>query len=681
MPYWRRRFYPRYYRRRRYNWRRRPRRTFQRTTYRRRRRVRKFYKRKLKSLNIRQYQPPKINKLKVKGILQLFATTRDRIDHNNNLFIDTTTPFHVPSGGGFSLTQLTLQNLFDEHLRLRNWWTKSNDTLPLIRYTGCTVRLYYQKDVDYIFAYNNCFPMKASRLVYNGTQPSVMMLMKHRKIIPCKYYNIRKKPYKKVRIRPPPQLENKWYFQQTLADIPLVNFMATAASLDRFYLNSKAITTTIRFACLDALFFNQHDFKYKKTYGYTPKPQRPLFAANQHTTFNEITFEDLTYLGNVFDYQLGTPFKTLPATVTGETRWNKYFQDPQYWGNPFVDHYLEREIMIITTSVDIGTIRTYFQSNSWNFKTKIKDMNSYFGELTTPLYFECRYTPHKDKGTDNEVYFLHIDNHAFNGWEPEPNKPELIASNLPLWTLCWGLPDWQKLANIITTIDTHGIMVIKSKYIEPINQTYYVPIGDHFLTGRSPFFPVAHETHETQRTQSDEKNWHPKLSFQLECINSICQTGPGTVKLPADTSVEGKLSYTMYFKLGGCPPPMEIVSNPQNQPIWSIPNNLNEQPSLQSPDTPFQHFLYNFDQRGDYLTERAIKRLKKEFSTKETFSAITGESPLNIPPQKTQESDSEASTEEEDQKTLLLKLQQQQQEHRQLRHRINKLLQQFSTLK
>lgn len=72
---------------------------------------------------------------------QLFFTTMDRIDHNNTLYIDSITPFHLPSGGGFSLTQFTLQNLFDQHLRLRNWWTKSNELLPLIRYTGAT--MYY----------------------------------------------------------------------------------------------------------------------------------------------------------------------------------------------------------------------------------------------------------------------------------------------------------------------------------------------------------------------------------------------------------------------------------------------------------------------------------------------------------------------------------------------------------
>lgn len=683
MPFWRRRwYYPYRWRRRRFT-RRRPRKTFRRTFYRRRHWVRKRYKRKLKKINVQQFQPHCIRKLKVKGTLQTFFTTNERTDHNNTLYIDEPTAFHLPGGGGFSLIQITLQNLYDEHLRLRNWWTKSNDTLPLIRYKGCSVRLYYQENVDYIFCYNNCYPMKCSRLCYNGMQPNVMMLMKHRKIVPCKYYKNRKKPYKKVFIRPPPQLKNQWYFQQSLANVPLVNFMTTAASLDRFYTPSSAITTTIRFFCLDPLIFNMHDFKNQTTYGYQPKPQKPLFGSPTAHRFDDIYFDELVYLGNAYNYGLGSTFKQVQGQATTEMAWNRYFTDKQHWGNPFMQKYLDHEMMTVTSNKDIGSLKELFRQHNWNFHTKLKDINNWetgtFGEMKNPYYFETRYTPHKDKGIGNKVYFLHIDNKARQGWEPEPNKPELMARDLPLWCLLWGLPDWQKIAGLITTIETHGIMVIQSDYLQPKNQIYYILLSDFFITERSPYFPFAEGEHETQRSLSDEQNWHPKLSFQLPTITQICNTGPGVVKLPKDKSVEGKLAYTFYFSLGGCPPPMEIISNPQEQPIWNIPNNLNEQPSLQSPATPFQHFLYHFDQRGEFLTKTAADRLKKEYPTKEIIPSIAGASNLNIPPQKTQESDSETSEEEEDHQTLLLKFQQQLQQHKELRHRIRHLLKQLST--
>nr|UGV34101.1 MAG: ORF1 [TTV-like mini virus]UGV34512.1 MAG: ORF1 [TTV-like mini virus] len=676
MPFWRYRYrrYPWRWGRRRYR-RRYPRTTFRRTIWRRRHRVRKQrFKKKLKKLIVRQYQPQSIKKLTVSGLYQLFLTTIDRIEHNNTLYMDSTTPFHVPGGGGMSLSQFTLQNLFDQHLRMRNWWTKSNDSLPLIRYLGCTVYLYFQPDIDYIFAYNNCFPMKASRICYNATQPTAMLLMKNRKIVPSRYYGKRKKPYKKVFIKPPPQLENRWYFQHTLADVPLVNFMATAASLTRYYAPSNAITATVRFFTLNTLFFTQHNFKYETTYGYQPKQDRALFAAPQATDFTQIKFEDLIYLGNALEFGHGTQFKLVATTTQGQTRYENYFTHNEYWGNPFMAEYLHQETMLIQATVPLNQIKQTLQSKGWQFGTLIKDMNQQLAEVKTPLLLEVRYNPHKDKGVDNMAYFLHIDEHSTTTWEPEPNKPELIARDLPLWVLLWGLADWQKISGNITTIDTHGILVIKTKYFEPKEEKYYVPLSESFLTERSPYFPYAPGDSTLQRTASDARNWHPKLNMQQEVINILCRTGPGTVKLPKDTSAEAHVKYRFHFKLGGCPPPMEIIKNPQDQPIWSIPNNLTSEPSLQSPGTPFEYFLYHFDQRGDILTKTAIERLKKEFPAKEIIPSITGSSGLNIPAQKTQESDSEASSQEENQKALLQQLEYQQQQHQQLRERIRQLL-------
>nr|UGV37354.1 MAG: ORF1 [TTV-like mini virus] len=683
MPYWRRpyRRYTRY--RRRYSTRR-FRRPFRTTFYRRRhRRVRrKTFKRKLKSIAIRQWQPPTIKKLTITGLYPLFFCTSDRVNNNNTLYLENTTPFHIPSGGGFSLTQFTLQNLFDQHLRLRNWWTKSNDVLPLIRYYGCTMYLYYQENVDYIFAYDNNFPMKASRLTYNGTQPSVMQLMKNRKVIACKRYNKRKRPYKKVHIRPPSQLKNQWYFQHSLADIPLVNIICTAASLDRWYANSKAITTTIRFYCIDPRIFLNHEFKQQNTYGYQLKADnKPLFAApQQHIYSDTIKIGDLIYLGNSQQFGLGTKIRTVMTTAS-LTTWNKYFSDKQYWGNPFMQPYLTKETITILCNKTIPELATTLGTHNYNVDTTLGTIGG-FSEMKQNYLTECRYNPYQDKGVNNEVYFLNIDNKTSNktSWEPEPNKPELIAKDLPLWTLYWGLTDWHKRANSITSLDTHSITVFKTTYIDPKNEVYYIPLGEHFLTERSPYFPFAEGDKKEQITTADWENWHPKLSFQLEVINSICLSGPGTVKLPPNISCEAHLKYKFHFKLGGSPPPMELIKNPSDQPIWTIPNNLTETTSLQSPGTPFEHFLYHFDQRQHFLTKSAIQRLKKDFKTKEIIPSITGSTGLNIPPQKTQESDSETSTEEETQTTLEQQLQQQRREQIKLRHRINKLLEKLSTL-
>nr|UGV39423.1 MAG: ORF1 [TTV-like mini virus] len=672
MPFWRRPYY--YTRRWRHFRRRRARRPFRRRLRRRYYRVRRsLFKRKLKKFKIQQWQPSSIRKLKIEGTYQLFFTTNQRVDHNNTLYIDTISPHHVPSGGGFSLSQFTLQTLYDQHLRLRNWWTKSNEYLPLIKYMGCVFKLYYQENVDYIFHYENQFPMKCSRLCYNSTQPSVMRLMKHKRIMPCRKYNYRKRPYKKVRIRPPAQLTNQWYFQSDLANIPLVNIMGTAASLDRYYTPAQAKTPTISITCLDPTIWQNHNFKDMPTYGYQRKQGELLFGLqNGAYELSAISFKQLIFLANSCDYTQGTPLSSV--TGTGQTKWQNWVTQKQWWGNPFFPDYFHQSKTNIIYRGDINTLRNYFSTNQWNFDKKLSEIGGFaFPDLKN--FIDVRYNPYRDRGTGNEVYFLPVTNKATYGWEP-PEDPKLIAKDLPLWTLFWGLVDWHKRANIVQSIETHYIAVFKTKYTNS-TEPYFVLLGDYFLDGRSEYFP---QDTQPQVTQSDLKNWHPKTTFQLDSINHICRTGPGVIRLVDNVSAECHVDYKFYFKLGGSPPPMEIISEPDKQPKWPLPYNFNDQPSLQSPTTPFQHFLYHFDQRGPYITKTAAKRLKTDFEPKETFKSITGTLGMDIPAQTPETSETEASEEEKDPQTIQEQLQQQLQLQHLLKQRIRKLMKQVSQL-
>nr|UGV36009.1 MAG: ORF1 [TTV-like mini virus] len=670
MPFWRKRYYWPRYRRRIY--RRRFRNPFRRRFSRRKYRVRRhFYKRKLRKIKINQWQPASIRKLKVTGNYQLFFTTNQRTDHNNTLYIDEISPHHVPAGGGFSLSQFTLQNLWDQHLRLRNWWTQSNETLPLVKYLGCTFKLYYNEAVDYIFHYENQFPMKCSRLCYNSTQPSVMALMKHKKIMPCRKYHTRKKPYKKVKIRPPAQLTNQWYFQSDLANIPLVNIMGTACSLDRWYASAQAKTPTISLYCLDPLIWQNHNFKNYPTYGYQRKQGELLFGLqNGSLSLSTIKFSSLIYLGNSCSYTYGTPFKDVTGTQL--TKWNHWVTESKWWGNPFMEKFLWHTQTTIQYNGDFNKLKTYFESNNWNFEQNLQTIGN-FQITTLPNIIDVRYNPYKDKGTGNLVYFLPITNKANMGWEA-PDDPQIVARDLPLWTLFWGLPDWHKRANIITSVETHYIAVFQTKYTNR-SEPYYILLGNYFLNGRSEYFP---EDADPQVTTADLQNWHPKTSFQLDSINQLCRTGPGVVRLPDNVSCECHVGYTFYFKVGGNPPPMEVISEPQKQPKWPLPYNFTDQPSLQSPTVPFQHFLYHFDQRGDFITKTAAERLKKDFTPKEILKSIAGSSGMDIPPPSPEGSDPETSQEEKDPQTIQELLQQQLLLQHELKFRIRKLMKQMS---
>ncbi len=52
----------------------------------------KFYKRKLKRLTIRQWQPERIRKCRIQGMLCLFQAGAERYSYNYTLYKESTSP-------------------------------------------------------------------------------------------------------------------------------------------------------------------------------------------------------------------------------------------------------------------------------------------------------------------------------------------------------------------------------------------------------------------------------------------------------------------------------------------------------------------------------------------------------------------------------------------------------------
>ncbi len=264
-----------------------------------------------------------------------------------------------------------------------------------------------------------------------------------------------------------------------------------------------------------------------------------------------------------------------------------------------------------------------------------------------------------------------ITKHEQTPWQL-PTDPKLNGNTLPLWLSTWGFVDWEKNA-IGYNIDTDYVCIIVSHHIKPA-MGWYLPLDEDFLQGRSKYQPV-----NTQPNIYDKQHWHPKVTMQLTSLNSICSSGPGTIKLPKQISAEAHAKCTFYFKLGGCGPTTQTIDNPKTQPIFPTPNNLLQQPSLQSPAIPFETYLYSFDKRRDFFTKRAIERLQKYSSLKETVSSFTDSNKLHPIYSKDQETPTTDSEEETEEKTLLLQLQQQRNKQQQFRERILQLLHQLST--
>ncbi len=100
---------------------------------------------------------------------------------------------------------------------------------------------------------------------------------------------------------------------------------------------------------------------------------------------------------------------------------------------------------------------------------------------------------------------------------------------------------------------------------------------------------------------------------------------------------------------------METICNPINEPVYPIPNNELQTPSLQSPTTPLETFLYKFDERRGQITAKAAKRLKTEYAPTEPFISTTGTTALEVPSyERPPEEDSSTSEEEKEEMQQLL---------------------------
>nr|UGV38510.1 MAG: ORF1 [TTV-like mini virus] len=654
---------PYYWRRNRYR-RRRPRwfnpwrfrRPFRRRRY-RRYRVRN-YKRKLSKITIQQWQPPKINKTTVRGFYPLFLATKDRLTNNMTQWLESTAPPHFPGGGGFSILQFTLQSLYEQFLRATNWWTKSNCNLPLIKYRGCMLKFYRTEKYDYNVIVERCYPLRANDMMYISTQPAIMGLTKKCIHIPCRQNTHNKKNYKKVWIKPPSQMTSGWHFQKDLANFPLFIIRTSATSYDRYYTSSSSISSTIGFKSLNTKFFKLHDWQDPPTTGYKPSSDTYLWGTINGTEnpLNE-EIQNLIYLGGTGSHSKGTPIKNHKET---------YETNPGYWGNIFHEDYLTGTSAVLKTTKTIKEI-----ANQVKQTPTTKAQEAGFTNIIEPFIIECRYNPFNDKSKNNKTYV--VSNHSdHTEWRPPPDKEDVIRQNLPLWLETWGHLDFIRKAQIVSQVDINYIYVIQSDYIYSTPKLpYYVPIDENF-TDAPPSSPYI-----TQLNASDTLHFYPKVTFQIKTINLIGSSGPGTIKLPENQSCEAHVLYNFKFKVGGCPSNMETLCNPEGQPKYPIPDFKQNSTSLQSPTTAIQTYLWDFDERRGFITDRAAKRIKKDQGT-ETFTFPFTGSPMDIqaPHQSPPESDEETQEESETQTTFKL-LQLRHQQHL-LRQRILQLISQNS---
>lgn len=543
-------------------------------------------------------------------------------------------PQHLPGGGGWSVKAFSLNYLYDAHQHCKNIWTKGNYNLPLVKYLGCRIRCYQSLTQDWVFRYQNFYPMVATIDSYCSAQPGLMLMNHHTKKIPSKITYKKKKPYITFRIKPPALMQNKWYFAHDLSKIPLLMTYCSACSLDNYYIETDKESTNITINILKTGIFENTNFENKGTTPYwcrqlpnSPFSKLYLYATQHEFTGNKIKVKHIICLGDTQHYTGGFAFSD-PHNPYKD--WTTYKTKHDIWGNPFYPDYLNNKD---TYTIWLSTINWATIINTTDPETEHDFSTS--KTPVTELYEQVRYAPERDTGDHNTIYFTStfID---VNHWDP-PTDTSYTNHGFPLYILAWGYSDFVKRMEKLKDLETKYCITIKTNTTYPIRQTL-VPLSQSFINGHSPF--------ENHFNPLDRDRWYPSLQYQYEAINEICKTGPGTPKSGGRKTTEAKFEYIFYFKFGGSPPTVPEIEDPSEQTRFPIPNNFRGTTTIESPNTPIQSYLYNFDTKKDIITLKAAKRIKEDWETKENVftdaKEKAGLEEVYIPPtKKKKEEDSE----------------------------------------
>nr|UHK05194.1 MAG: ORF1 [Torque teno midi virus] len=530
-----------------------------RTHKRRRKRRRTKVRRKKKYLKLLQWQPQSIRKCKIKGTETLILGANGKQYRDYTSTMNDWVPPTVPGGGGFSISRYTLEYLYEQHTLHNNIWTHSNENYDLCRYTGAKFTFYRHHTTDFIVHYQREYPMTESAHTPLESHP-LMLLQQQKKIfIPSRLTKPQGKNTVKIKVKPPRQQTNKWFFIRDFAKTPLLLFKAAACDL-----------TYVRMA---------------KT------------SENNQTNIYSLNYQ---FYDNG-QFSQGTPPNNAYMPITTWTYQPNSISGIDAAGKNFTTN------MTNTYSDSVHITKGWFSSTVLNAQSISKPHST-----TTLRYTVTRYNPNIDTGQGNKIWLKSIFNH---NWTPPTTDLYMMLEGEPLWLLLYGWFDYINTLKPNYQIFTQYTLVIKSPYFtQQIKQDYIVPIDDSFIQGKGPYNSIP-STAQTQK-------WIPTLQHQQQSINNLVKCGPYITKPEGKYSNwELHCNYTFFFKWGGAQPPATDIYNPTTGSTYPVPDKFQQKIQIKDPTKIIpQQILHTWDYRRGILTKKALKRMYDYLSDESTYS-------------------------------------------------------------
>lgn len=529
-----------------------------------------------------------------------------------------------PFGGSFSTTTWSLKVLWDEHQKFQNRWSYPNTQLDLARYKGVSFWFYRDQKTDYIVQWSRNPPFKLNKYSSPMYHPGMMMQAKKKLVVPSFQTRPKGKKRYRVTIRPPNMFNDKWYTQEDLCPVPLVQIVVSAASLLHPFCSPQTNNPCITFQVLKDI--------YSNCIGVNASNEQP-YQTLQNKLYSQATYFQTTQVLA----QLSPAFQ--PAKKAGQTTSNT---TSKTLGNEVEE--LKASGKFHTGNNPVFGMCSYKptpeilkRANNWFWKNLMvdNDLHSTYGKATLTCmeyhtgiyssiflspqrslefpaaYQDVTYNPNCDRAIGNRVWFQYS-----TKMDTEFNEQQCkcVLTNIPLWAAFNGYPDFiEQELSISTEVHNFGIVCFQCPYTFPPcydknkPNKGYVFYDTTFGNGKMPDGSGHIPIYWQQR-------WWIRLAFQVQVMHDFVLTGPFSYKDDlANTTLTAR--YKFKFKWGGNIIPEQIIKNPckREQSLGSYPDRQRRDLQVVDPSTmgPIYTF-HTWDWRRGLFGADAIKRVSQK---------------------------------------------------------------------
>nr|USL90679.1 MAG: ORF1 [Torque teno virus] len=612
--------------------RRRARRTFQgrsrrryvsrrwRRPYRRRRRKgrrkRRRRRRHKPTLVLRQWQPDVVRTCYITGWMPLLICGSGNTQFNFIMHMDDITPRGASYGGNLTNMTFTLEGLFEQFEYHRNRWSRSNHDLDMARYLFTTLKFYRHETVDYIVAYSRTGPFQISHLTHLSTHPLLMLLSKHHIVVPSLRTKPRGRKYKKIRIKPPKLMLNKWYFTKDICDLGLFQIWATGAELRNPWLRSGTKSPCVGFAVLNNSIYtdlsNLPDHNEQRI-----QIQNKLHPSTLTPARNKGLWQyTYTRLMSKYYYQ---------GNQSSTYDWENYSNDDNY-SKTYTKWNEDRQKRLQKIQKEFTAVYPQLPTQRPTDSTLMQDFGIYSPFYLTPTrisldwhtaYTYVRYNPLTDKGIGNRVYLQWCSESSCK-WSQTKSKATIV--DMPLFIALYGYIDWAIKATGVSSLVKDARLMIRCPYTEPqlvgaTEDVGFCLLSNTFMNGDmpvlAPYIPISWFV-----------KWYPMLAHQKEAIEDIVGSGPFMVRDQEAASWDITMGYRACFKWGGSPLPTQAIDDPCQKPTYPLPDPDRHprllqvsDPSKLGPKTVF----HSWDMRRGQFSKRSIERMSEYTENDELF--------------------------------------------------------------